>query len=228
MTSPSGILIAGAGASVAIVGGLPLAAAAGIGAVAWAARVGFAVPRDSRPARIDPFTLADPWRGFVREAQRSTAQFEDAVRRAESGPLHDRLALIASRIGTGVDECWRIARAGQALTDARGRIDVTEITRELGEVGGPPGTLIDPQGSQAQTLAALNAQLATAKRIDEIIVDTRDRLRLLDARLDEAVTRVIELSVRAQGADELGGLDEDVEALVGEMEALRQGLDETG
>ena len=42
--------------------------------------------------------------------------------------------------------------------------------------------------------------------MDRLIAETRDRLRLLDARLDEAVTRAIELSVRAQRTEDLGGL----------------------
>ena len=59
-----------------------------------------------------------------------------------------------------------------------------------------------------------------------MIADTADRLRLLDARLDEAVTRAIELSVRADGPEELRGLGDDIDTLVGDMESLRQGLDE--
>ena len=43
--APSAILLAGAGMSVAILGGVPIAAAALVGAVAWAARVAFALPR---------------------------------------------------------------------------------------------------------------------------------------------------------------------------------------
>ena len=62
--------------------------------------------------------------------------------------------------------------------------------------------------------------------MDRLIAEVSDRLRLLDARLDEAVTRAIELSVRADNPDELSGLGDDIDALVGDMESLRQGLDE--
>ena len=51
ITSPSGILLAGAGASAAILAGLPIAAIAGLGAAAWAARVAVAVPRDATDAQ---------------------------------------------------------------------------------------------------------------------------------------------------------------------------------
>jgi hypothetical protein len=63
--------------------------------------------------------------------------------------------------------------------------------------------------------------------MDRLLVDTVDRLRLLDARMDETVTRAIELAVQADSPDDLGGLGADVEGLVLDMEALRQALDET-
>ena len=75
---------------------------------------------------------------------------------------------------------------------------------------------------------ALRAQLASAERMDQTIAETRDSLRLLDARLGEAVARAVELSVEAGDIAELSGLGDDVDNLVGEMEALRQGLEEVG
>jgi hypothetical protein len=233
MTSPGGILAAAAGASAAILAGLPLALVGAAGAAAWALRVALAVPRAPSEERIDPFTLSEPWRGFVREAQQAKAAFDDAVRSTKAGPLRERLDEIGARIDDGVRESWRIARAGEALADARSRIDVRDITRQLAELGetlGPGGTppVPPPPGTPlAKTLEALYAQLDTARRMDAVIADTRDRLRLLDARLDEAVTRAVELSVRAAGPAELGGLSHDVDALVADMEALRQALDET-
>ena len=61
-----------------------------------------------------------------------------------------------------------------------------------------------------------------------MIGDTDSRLRLLNARLDEAAARTIELSVQASDVAELGGLGDDVDQMVDEMEALRQAIEETG
>jgi hypothetical protein len=226
MTSPGGILLAGGGASIAIVIGLPVAAAVAVGAAAWAARVAAAIPRNGRGEHIDPFTLQDPWRRFVRDALDARRRFDESVRQADAGPLRDRLVEIADRVSTGVDESWRIARAGQSLSDARAQIDTTDLRRQVADLGIPAGTR-PPEGSAlAGTRDALSAQLDAAARMDAVITDTRDRLRLLDARLDEAVTRALELSVRGTD-DDLGTLPEDVDSLVGEMEALRLALDET-
>ena len=91
MMSPSGILLAGAGAAAGILAfGNPIGALA-LAALAWAGRVGFSVPRNPRGERIDPFTLGEPWRRFVQGAMQAEARFDQAVRSARSGPLRDRL-----------------------------------------------------------------------------------------------------------------------------------------
>ena len=57
--------------------------------------------------------------------------------------------------------------------------------------------------------------------------DASDRLRVLNAQLDEAVARAVELSVQADDVSDISPLTDDVESLVGELESLRQGLEET-
>ena len=75
-------------------------------------------------------------------------------------------------------------------------------------------------------MEALDAQLESADRLARVASDARDRLRLLDARLDELVARAIELSV-SEDDDAVGTLGTDVDGLVTEMESLRQALEET-
>jgi hypothetical protein len=60
-----------------------------------------------------------------------------------------------------------------------------------------------------------------------VIADTRNRLMLLDARLDEAITRTIELSVQADSGAALDPSVADVDGIVGEMESVRQALEAT-
>jgi hypothetical protein len=225
ITSPAGILLAAVGASAGIVAGLPIAAIVGLGAAAWAARVGAAIPRSSSGERIDPFTLSEPWRRFVQEALQAKRRFEEAVARADPGPLRDRLREIAERMDTGVSACWRIARRGQALVEARSGIDDRDVRVQLADVERQP---IGTESAQSRTVDALRSQLATADRMDRIINDAYSRLRLLDAQMDEAVARTLELSVQADTEADLTGLGEDVDTLVDDMEALRQALDEAG
>ena len=152
-------------------------------------------------------------------------RFNQAVDRAREGPTRDRLAEIDERVGTGVLEVWRIAQRGHALAEARGRVDPAAIRRKLEAAeAGPAGGTVTPE----RTTEALSAQLATADRLERVIADADSRLRLLNARLDEAAARTIELSVQAGGVAELSGLGDDVDTMVDEMEALRLAIEETG
>ena len=229
VTSPSALLLAGAGASVAILGGLPIAAVAVAGALGWAARVALAVPRGRAGDRIEPSRVGEPWRRFVIDAQQAQARFDRVVRHCQAGPIRERLARIGRRIADGVSECWRIARQGDVLQDALEALDRDEIetglsnvARELADASG------NRQSSLERTRDALLAQAQSYDRLSSVWHDTRDRLEVLNAQLDEAVARAVELSVHTGDIDALKPLTDDVESLVDELESLRLGLEEAG
>lgn len=227
MLSPSGILLAGAGASLAVATGLPLVVAPVAALAAWAARVFVAVPKNKPSARIDPFTLPEPWRSSVVEALKAQVRYTQAVNSAEPGPIRERLESIGRRIDDGVQEAWRIARRGAQLVEARKAIDADDAARELAKVERDADEPWARGSAMARTADALRSQVETAARLDSVLDEVRSQLRLLDARLDESVARAIELSVQVNDADALRGVDADVDGLVTEMEALRQALEET-
>lgn len=167
----------------------------------------------------DPYTLSEPWRRFVMSAQSAQRRYRGALN-APPGPLHDRLAEIGARIDGGVDEVWRIAVRGAALDDAIGAIGAGAVGRRRDEL--PNDT------RQPATDAALAAQEDSAARLAETARTAKAQLRLLDARLDEAVARGLELALAAGDTIMASGLDSDVATLVDEMEALRLALDEVG
>ena len=65
--------------------------------------------------RIDPFTLTDPWRSFVQDAQQAQARFGRIMDAVADGPLRERLGDVNARVGDGVLACWRIAQSGHHL-----------------------------------------------------------------------------------------------------------------
>ena len=226
IVSPSAIVATGAGAALGILvasgWGIPVAAI-GLAVAALAVRVGVAIPRDARPDRIDPFTIDEPWRRLVQDALAARRQFADAVGRTLPGPIRDRLTTIGERIEDNVSEAWATARAGHALSDAYKRVDVAGAQQELDAVrSGNAGS-----AASAATIEALEAQLATARRMSDTISTTHDTLRLLNARLDEAVTRCIELSVGAFRPDQFAQVEGDLGSITGELESLRQAIDVT-
>ena len=234
VTSPGSILLAGIAAAVAVVATAPLslplgvAAAVVAGGATYGGRVLFAVPRNKGGPRPDPFGVHEPWRRFVSDALDSRRRFDEAVKAMSKGPLHDRLAAIGTRLDDGVDEIWRIAQQGNILVGARQRVDVDGTRRELAQIEGQADETWAEGSRLRQTADALRAQVASAERMERLIADTVDRLRLLDARLDETVTRAIELSTGTGTDQHTGSVSGDVEGIVTEMEALRLALDEAG
>lgn len=232
ITSPVGILLGGGVAAATIVAGVPLLAALPLGVAVWAGKVALSIPRARRGERIDPFTLQEPWRRYVQEALQARNRFDEAVGRTRPGPLRDHLAEIADRMHTGVEECWLIAKRGQALVEARRGIDLADVDRQLADVtdaqrGAASEGASAPDPSLARVAQSLEAQRATAERLDRVIGQAHSELRMLDARLDEAVARTLELSAHAAADATVEGLGTDVDALVTEMESLRQALEET-
>jgi hypothetical protein len=229
MMSPTGILAAGGGLAVGVAAGLPVAGAVVIGAGAWAVRVGAAmasVGGGIRRERIDPFTLQEPWRRAVQDAVSARAQFHEAVGRTRSGPLQETLRSIAGQMDTLVDQSWLAAKRGDSLEKTRRRIDTAGIDADLAEARHALGTAPDDT-SRARTVESLEVQRATADRMDRVIDQARSQLRLLDARMGEAVVRALELSAQADAGASVSSLSTDVDSMVSDMEALRLALEET-
>jgi hypothetical protein len=222
ITSPSAIVLAGAGAAAGILVGLGPIGAVALGAGAVVARVAAALPRDRRRPHIEPRRLDDPWRTLMREILDASRRFDAAVARVDEGPLRDRLADLGARLDTAVDESWRIASGGHDLARGRREIDTGRAAAELHAAEAGPRT-----ASSGATAASIRAQLAAAERLDRAIADTHDRLRLLDARIDETVARTIELSLTQSDPAGLGGLGAEFSSIVDDMEALRQAVEET-
>ncbi|MGI8809623.1 MAG: hypothetical protein ACR2KK_17625 [Acidimicrobiales bacterium] len=226
ITSPGTILLAGAGASAAILAGAPLAAAAVVGGLVWAGRIALAVPRKTRRAEANPTMVKEPWRSLVRQAQRAEARFDQVLSTTAPGPLKDRLAEVDARVAVGVDECWRIAQRGNELSAAVADLNVDDLHAQL-ERAEAQASRYPERADLAGTAAAIRQQLASAERLAGVARDAEDRLRRLAAQLNEAVARAVELSLQGPDLGTLQPLGTDVDSLVGELETLRVALEET-
>jgi hypothetical protein len=224
MMSPSGIVLAGAGAAIGIVASGGIVGAVVLAVLFWGARVGYAVARQPRAERIDPFTLQEPWRQLVNKAQWTARRFEDAVAKTKAGPLKERLTEVGRRVEDAVNEAWAIAKRGHALDDAVDVLDLPSIRQQLaaaeakGASGGP---------DQQAIVTSLRNQLDSGERLAAVAEDAKTRLQRLNTELDESVARAVELSLSGAQAGALQPLGSDVENVVGELEALRLALEET-
>jgi hypothetical protein len=190
-----------------------------IGAGVYAASVLVAMPRPARPPAIDPFTISEPWRWFVKSTQRSRNALHETLRSTKDGPLKERLADVAKRIDKAIEESWQIARRGDEIDAAIKRIDPPRLRSQL-------ETLQSSGGGESSTAAveSVESQLASADRLKQLSASTVDRLRLTQARLDELVARASEVSI---GRTDTESYKSDVDDLVIELEGLRLAVAET-
>jgi hypothetical protein len=165
--------------------------------------------------RIDPFAVGEPWRHSVRAALQAQARFRSALAGVPAGPLRERLDDIGRRIDRGVTETWAIARRGDDLEDALDRLRPGRARARLAEA--------DPADP---TASALEAQVSSADRLAATAADAQERLRVLEARLDEAVARTTELAVTAVPGSDTTALGDTIDGVVDELEALRAALEE--
>jgi len=209
-------LLLGAGVGVlAAVAGLPVVAAIALGLVVYAGSVLVGLPRAAGRATIDPFTVGEPWRHFVRAAQRSQRQLTTTVRSTATGPLRDRLQGILERLDGALEESWRIAKRGDEIDHVVGGLDPTRLRSQLDTLRRQAGE--PPTEHASASIASVESQLASADRLKALSASTADRLRLTQARLDELVSRAAEISVGAGDTDHFAN---DVDDLVLELEAL--------
>ena len=230
MLSPSAFLLAGAAAAATIVLG-PLALAPLAAVAAWSARVAVAVPRRRSGDRVDPFTVSEPWRRFVQDAQQAKTRFDNVARTMKAGPLRDRLQVIGARIDDGVTECWRIAQRGHNLQAGLRQLDIEAVERDAAELGAERAQLAPDDPAAAgldRAQQAVEAQRGSYHRLHTVWQDAQTRLRVLNAQLDEAVARAVELSLHPSDVGALNPLGTDVEHLVTELESLRQAMEEAG
>ncbi len=196
--------------------------------------------------QIDPFGVSEPWRQFVQHALHARDQFRVTLRGARRGPLRAQLEDIGESLDGGMARAWATAQHGHRLSQARGRIDTDRLTADLNQqpadgVGGgapdgrggqlpgqPTGAMANPSATDGDAIReSLQAQLDSAYRLDQIIANAEQQLRLLTTQLDEAATRAGELAVRAGTGDALEAVAADITRASDQLEALRLAMEET-
>jgi hypothetical protein len=191
---------------------------------------------------IDPWAVPEPWRQYVRQALGARQRFDQTLTTWTSGPLRDRLTELQPQLWRATEEVWAVAQRGAVLGGATpapaasgaARLSIVQLSKELARTQAERqrAGASERQAALARSEEAIAAQLRAAHRTEAARDEVLDRLRLLTAQLDEAVTQLLELGLEqvsggmAEGsADRVAG---SVDALVEEISALHQGLREAG
>jgi hypothetical protein len=140
--------------------------------------------------------------------------------------------MLQPRLWQAVGEVWSVAQRGAALSgaapDAAGSRD--QLSAELQRVQGERLRLDPAATAQAEVLAgreaAIAAQIRAAKRAEDAAGEAADRLRLMTAQLDDAVTQVLQLGLRRDDAEAgvVDALGPSIDGLLEQIGALQEGL----
>lgn len=207
-------------AGLALAGGLLLLSvnpivAVGAGILAYAGLVAAAMPR-SKKVRIDAFTVHEPWRRFVQEAQRSVRTLNDTIAQTDDGPIKQRLQSIAQRVDSGLDDTWRIAQRGDEIDRTVRRLDPTRLRSKLSS--------LRAAGDSDDAVASVESQLATIERLKQQSGLTAGRLREACTRLDELAAQAAEVSI---GVGDTDDYEHEIDTVVDELVGLRLAVEET-
>lgn len=213
------------GAAFGVAAGLlgasvPVAIAAG--AAVYAVSVLLAMPRGSKLPAIDAFTLSEPWRQLMKDAQGSQRKLRETIAAVSAGPLRQQLDAISAELERGLGEAYRVAKAGDDIDDVVRKLDPPRLRSKLGAAEQRAAS--DPSPDNTAAVAAIREQLETAERLKQQSEQTAATLRLNQAQLDGLVSRAAEVRIGSANTDTYRA---EVDELVLKLEALRQAVEET-
>jgi hypothetical protein len=244
-TSPTAVGAAAVGAGVgvlaqSVVVGVVLAAAG------WCGRMGVAVVQRRRreavarphPAELDPWSVPEPWRQMVQQAASAQHRFEEAVEGWPPGPMRERVWSLRGDFFREFAAVGSLATRGATLSGWSGGIPdptraasaglATDLERTRAERVGLGDRAPDRVADLARREHALAAQIRAIQLSERAARSLEDRLRVIVARLDEAVTHLVGLGIDAgdgggldQVAAVLNRLDDELGALTAGIEATR-------
>ena len=138
--SPTAIVLAGGGVAIGVAAHLGVAVTILLGAAGYGARVGWAAVRrrtalrkraERHRARIDPWSVPEPWRGYTNRALDARKRYRQLVRDCPPGPVADYLTGATARVDAAVEEHWALGQQRRGPGRAAG------ASRKGGRGAGP-------------------------------------------------------------------------------------------
>ncbi|MDQ2728797.1 MAG: hypothetical protein M3Y91_13270 [Actinomycetota bacterium] len=223
---PPAIALTAVGAGIGVLDhSLPVAVILAV--IGWGGRMGWAVVARSRrqrtvkPEPVDPWSVPPPWRDHLRAVVDAERRFDQAVSSLDEGPTRERVGSLADRIDRSVRTAAVTARRGALLTTPERAARTAALSAELAGMTQRHDRL-DEAALRHESVVA--AQLRAMRRADSVSADALDQVRLLAARIDEAVTALVELSIDESDAGG-GGEPRSLVAVLDEIAALHAGME---
>ena len=191
-----------------------VALAAALGALVAGALGWLGVRRARRHAApvIDPFTVGDPWRRHLMNAQAVQIRYRELVGGAAAGPLRERMTSFGGQLDRAIAECLVIARQGDELDRTIRQLDPAALGRA------------EQRTTSEVERASLRNQLAGVEELRRLREQADGKLREATTRMGELLSEAAQVRVGAASSET--ELDAAVEDVVTNLHALRQAVED--
>jgi hypothetical protein len=243
--SPTAIASAAVGAGIGLLAqSIPWAIALAV--VGWTIRMIVALVVQRRreraaiphPAQLDPWSVPEPWRALVQQASATQTRFDQVAGDWPDGPMRDRVLSLRPTFYKEFAAVGAIAAHGAAVSGWTGASatlgggpTAQSLAQELERTQAQRMSLGDRAQSRVEELSrreeAIAAQLRAVHAALQASDSVHDRLRVVVARLDEAVTHLLTLSIEAGDGGGLDQVSTVLTSLDDELQALQAGVAET-
>lgn len=238
--SPTAGVLAAAGAAIGVVDHSVVLAVI-LAAVGWGGRMSAALVQRARrrragaqPPELDPWSVPEPWRSLLAQAQSARQRFDQILASWPAGPTRDELQRLQPQLWTYVAEVGALARRGAAAAGWNGATFAPGRVEELrAEVGQAQREKVRYAGSARAAAAEareadLAAELRDLRRRDEMARAVQDQLRAAIGRLERTIAGLIGVEPgSAPGLGDAGQLTGALDDLSDRLSALRAALEET-
>jgi hypothetical protein len=171
-------------------------------------------------AHVDPAAAPPRYAAAVTDAVAIRQRWLGVVAGLRDGPTRDRMAELGQRVDAGVLAVWDTATRAAEIERVADGLEAARVTDDY------KAAKRDPAADPA-LVEALRARFESTQRLLNATDGVADQLRLLDARRGAAVARGAEVALMAS-PDTTASLGAELDAVVGELGALRDGLSSLG
>lgn len=174
----------------------------------------------STPSEYEQFM--PPWRDYVRDAERRTAEI-DRLKVGEATPIRDEIDRVERAVITGSSAIVELAVTGQKLQRVLMQLDPPAVRRELANA--TKETALPPDATSGR-ITALKSKLEQVETIESAIEETRGQIGLLDAQLEEATVSTVALVHTGQLHLQTPQIEEQLSSAVLDVQSLQAALRE--
>ncbi len=214
--------------------GVPVLAAAGVGAAVLGVKAAIAAvlgTGERRPARTPPLPVAErsPERHWLDRAQEAVASFRDLAGSVPEGLVSERSRSIGAQSDKTLDGLRRLAGQTTVTRNVAAHVDVARLAQEAERLQRNVQATTDPDIRQEieRSLESVHEQMDIGARLQQSLATLLARMESGALGLERLVAQLAEILALSETATSPVEGAAQLEALADELEGLRAGLAET-